>query len=195
MIDPSRRSTARGSCTRQCPSPRAALSPTLASRPRLPPESSANFARPKSSTLTCAAGVIITLAGLTSRWMIPIAVRGLQCFGDLTADGDDLARRQRPSAQMLGQGSTLDMFHRDEVVTVALADVVDDRDIGMGERRGRPRLLHESLQSIGVELPVAGAVSARRADSDVCRARETPHPCRRHRAATRPDTGRRWYPV
>ena len=42
------------------------------------------------------------------------------------------------------------MFHRDEVVTVALAGVVDDRDIGMCERRGGLRLLYESAHSIGV---------------------------------------------
>ena len=51
---------------------------------------------------------------------------------------------------MLGPGATLDMFHRDEVVTVALAGVVDDRDIGMRERRGGLRLLNESAHSIGV---------------------------------------------
>ena len=64
----------------------------------------------------------------------PDGVRCLQCFRDLAADGDDVARRQVPSTQMLGQRSTLDMFHRDEVMTVALAGVVDDRDIGMCER-------------------------------------------------------------
>ena len=42
------------------------------------------------------------------------------------------------------------MFHRDEVVTVALAGVVHDRDIGMRERRGGPRLLYESVDSIRV---------------------------------------------
>ena len=97
-------------------------------------------------------------------------VRGLQCLGDLTADGDDVARRQRPSEQMLGQGATLDMFHRDEVVTVALAGVVDDRDMGMRERRSGLRLLDDSVHSIGVAAGRgrscrARSISARRSCS------------------------------
>ena len=41
------------------------------------------FASPKSSTFTVPSSRTLTFAGFRSRWMMPLLVRGLECFRDL----------------------------------------------------------------------------------------------------------------
>ena len=55
-----------------------------------------------------------------------------------------VSRGSGPSSGEIGQRPAGDVFHRDEAergaVVLDLVDLVDDRDIGMGERRAGPRL-------------------------------------------------------
>ena len=81
-------------------------------------------------------------------------MRCLQRFGDLAAGRYHVPGGERSAAQLVGQGSAVHVLHRDEVPAFALADVVDDGDVGMGERRGRTCLLNEARQLLGGEAPV-----------------------------------------
>ena len=51
------------------------------------------FASPKSSTFTMPSGVILMLAGLRSRWTMPLLVRRVERVGDLPRDRERLVDR------------------------------------------------------------------------------------------------------
>ena len=74
----------------------------------------------------------------------PIRVRGGQRIGHLAADVEDGVQRQRTLSGEIGQRPSGHVLHRDEAerraVVLDLVDLVDDRDIGMGERGACPRL-------------------------------------------------------
>ena len=74
-------------------------------------------------------------------------VGGGEAVGDLAAEADDLARGQR-RAEALAEALALDQLHDQERVAVLVADVVDGDEIGVAQRRGRPRLLLEAREQI-----------------------------------------------
>ena len=89
---------------------------------------------------------ISTLAGLTSRWIRPIACAASSARGDLAADVDRPVRAQAPvGAQDRGQVLALDELHREVEHPVDLAGVVDGDDVRVLERGGDPRLAREAL--------------------------------------------------
>ena len=75
-----------------------------------------------------------------SRWMMPRRVRFVERVGDLQADLDGLAQRQRPVRDPLREQLALDVLHDDEVGAGVLADVVGDGDVRRAQHRRGARL-------------------------------------------------------
>src|SRR5689334_22383380 len=48
------------------------------------------------------------------------------------------------------QGLTLQQFHRNKVLSVVLADLVNSANIGVAKRRGEPRFATKSFQNVGI---------------------------------------------
>ena len=84
----------------------------------------------------------------------PAGVRLVQRIGDLQADLDDLADRQRPFRDARRQQFALDILHHDEVGAARLADVVGDGDVRRAEQRGRARLVQQARPAFGIRLEV-----------------------------------------
>ena len=79
--------------------------------PRRPAGRSA-FARPKSSTFTAPSGRTMMLAGLRSRWMMPLLVGGFERLDDLLRDGQRIFERHRTARESLGEVLPFDELHR-----------------------------------------------------------------------------------
>jgi hypothetical protein len=76
-----------------------------------------------------------------------LAVRLVERVGNFDADLQQLFGGQWPSADPVGEGFALDVFHHQEVNSVLVADVVQDADIGMIEcRDGAGLALETRLQ-------------------------------------------------
>jgi len=60
------------------------------------------------------------------------------------------------AAQQCRQILTVDVLHRDEVLAVDLADVVDAADVGVSHAQGEPNLVQESPQSSGIAFEFDG---------------------------------------
>ena len=75
---------------------------------------------------------------------------------DRPADRDEqpgrVQRRHRPVRQLPGQGRPLDVLHREERLAVALADLEDRDDVGMGQPCRGLRLEAEPLDVLGGRL-------------------------------------------
>ena len=82
-------------------------------------------------------------------------MRHVQRVGSLHGDVDDRRRQERPPRDSGGNGLPLDMFHDDEMQTVALTDVVDGCDIRMIQRGGRAGFALEALHPFRVSRQVA----------------------------------------
>ena len=82
----------------------------------------------------------------------PVGVRCGQRVGHLTADIEDGVQGQRALSGEIGQRPARHVFHRDEAergaVAFDLVDLVDDRDIGMCERRAGPRLREQPARRL-----------------------------------------------
>ena len=128
-------------------------------------------AMPKSMTLTAPARVIITFAGLMSRWMIPL--RWLKSSAPQTSAMISMARRggSRPSVLRMSRSvrpSTYSMTMNGTAAAVGWADVVLAGVVDRDDRRvvqagGRLRLAAEPVE----EGRVAGQVGAQHLDRDV----------------------------
>ncbi len=62
-----------------------------------------------------------------------LRVRGVERVDELGGNLDDLSQRQSALPQTVGQRLALDELHRDVADSVAVANVVDRRDVGMIE--------------------------------------------------------------
>ncbi len=102
------------------------------------PSAVSALARPKSSTFTLPSGVSLTLAGLRSRWTMPLLVRLLERFGDLAwrSRGPRRAAWHRASAARRGpRPPPAPWPGMTPAVSVALFEAVDGGDVGVVERR------------------------------------------------------------
>ena len=77
-------------------------------------------------------------------------VRRRQPFGDLDAELDGRAQRQRGAVQAGAQALPFEQLRDDVRRPVVAADVVDGEDVGVVERRGGARFQLEAAQAIGV---------------------------------------------
>ena len=75
-------------------------------------------------------------------------VGGTDRARDLRRDVDDFIDRHRTTRQARAQRLAFNELHRDEVQVVVNADLVNVGDIGMVQRRGCLRFLHEAAQAI-----------------------------------------------
>ena len=85
-----------------------------------------------------------------------VSVRFVEGVGDLEADFDHLAHRQRPLRRARGQQFAVDVLHDDEVGAAVLADVVGDRDVRGAEHRGGPASFSSRARLSGSDLRPAG---------------------------------------
>ena len=110
-----------------------------------------SLARPKSSTLTWPDSVIITFAGLTSRWTMPAAWAAARPRATSTAMRSASGTARRPARQPLPQALALHALHRDPGAPLGvLADVVDRDDVGVVQGRGGSRFLQEAPGALGI---------------------------------------------
>src|SRR2546426_8044393 len=74
------------------------------------------------------------------------------CFikgpGDLDAGADNVCRFHWPAADLLIEGPPLDVFHGDEMECVGLPDLINVRDVGTLQLRGRAGLLQETMEAL-----------------------------------------------
>ncbi len=87
----------------------------------------------------------------------PAHVRGVERLADLRAHARGLARGQGTGlADDRREVLALDQLHHDVRPGVVLAEVVNGDDVGVAQRRGRPGLVTEPGQEVGV-APELGA--------------------------------------
>ena len=89
------------------------------------------------------------LALLMSRWMMPLRVGLAQTRGDLVDDVHGLLRLERPLPDPVPERLPLHVLHGDVGPVFALADLVDDADVRVGQGRGRLGLDEEPLLELG----------------------------------------------
>ena len=148
------RSPARATCSRPSPRRRPASSPSSSAGSTLAApgdRSSVSFARPKSRILTSPSFVTITFSGFRSRWTIPAscaAARPSAICGAIWSSfliGSGAARERAPAASSRPPAPSRCRRRRSR-----RPDVVDRDDVGMIQRRGRPRFLLEPLQPLRI---------------------------------------------
>ena len=81
-------------------------------------------------------------------------MRRRQSIGNLHRIMQCLTSFQTLAPNQVVEGLTLDILHRDENDTRGRVDIVDVDDVGMVQRRGRFRLLHEAPIALGVLDPL-----------------------------------------
>ena len=92
---------------------------------------------------------IITLAGFRSRCSTPALVRRGEPGAELARDLERLVRRQPADApQQRGEVLAVHVLHREEVLAVDLADVVDAADVGMRDLARDAHLGVEALEAV-----------------------------------------------
>ena len=69
-------------------------------------------------------------------------------MGDLDAEAHDLIERERALLQAIRERLALQVLHHQEVDAVLAADVVEDADVRMAQRRDRAGLALEALASL-----------------------------------------------
>ena len=82
-----------------------------------------------------------------------LGVGGGERFRDLGPDGDGVVERQRPAAEHAREALAFDVLHDDVGMGVDVEDVVDRRDVGVGEPAGGARLAMETLARVGHAQP------------------------------------------
>ena len=88
------------------------------------------------------------------RFEIPVddalLVRRLERLRDLSCDEECLVDRDRAFRNAVSQRGALDQFHDEPSHTIALLEAVDDRDVGMIQRREDFGFALEPHQPLGV---------------------------------------------
>jgi hypothetical protein len=86
----------------------------------------------------------------------PGGVSPSQTVGHLRRERENSPDRQRARRHQLAQAPSFDPLHRDVGDRAALADIVDDDDVRMVQRRGGSRLLLEAAQALYVAGKLRG---------------------------------------
>jgi hypothetical protein len=79
-----------------------------------------------------------------------LRVSGLERVGDLHPERHDRVDVERPASQPIPERLAVEQLHHDKMARLRLLDPVDGADVGMIQRRGRPRFTLETLQQIVV---------------------------------------------
>ncbi len=98
---------------------------------------------PKSTTLTAPSGVSIRFDGRHVTMHDPVRVRRVDGLGRLGDPPQRLVVRDGRLSHTVSQRSASDQLHHDVRPALPFADVVDRRDVGRTDARGRPRLARE----------------------------------------------------
>ena len=85
-----------------------------------------------------------------------LGVGGGEGFRDLGPHGDGVVERQRPAAEHAREALAFDVLHDDVGMGVDVEDVVDGRDVGVGQPSGGARLAMETLARVGHAQPRLG---------------------------------------
>ena len=117
-----------------------------ASAAMIPSSGPVSFANPKSSTLACPRVVTKIFAGLMSRCTMPSACAASSASAISMASRQQRFHLQRTPSDPLPQRHAIQKLHGDEGSPVVLADFVNRADVGMVQRRRRPRLAPKALQ-------------------------------------------------
>ena len=114
------------------------------------------------------------------------AVRLVERVGDLHADVDHFADRQRPLRDPLREQLALDVLHDDEVGAGVLADVVGDGDVRRAQQRRGAGLVQQPRAAVRIGLERRGQELQRHGTARAGRLRrDRPRPCRLRRASGR----------
>ena len=117
----------------------------------LPPWlSGASLAKPKSSNLACPRLVTKILAGLMSRWMIPLRVRGVEGIGNLDGQIEQGFGIDGTAGDAVLQRLAFEKLHDDESLAVFLVDLVDGADVGMVQCRGGAGFALKTVESLAI---------------------------------------------
>ena len=108
------------------------------------------FGQPEVEDLDDAFGCDLDVGGLQIAMDDAAIVRRLERFGDLPSDRNDLADRQRTGGQAFGECRPLDELEHERGDVSALLDAIDRADVGMIQRRERPRLVLEPRAPVRV---------------------------------------------
>ena len=114
------------------------------------------LARPKSRTLTTPEDITLMLAGLRSRWTMPLSCAAERRIGDLASDGESLVDADASRLDAVRQRRSLHQFQDERGSGARLLNPVDAGDVGMIERRQHACLALESREPIGVRREDAG---------------------------------------
>ena len=73
-------------------------------------------------------------------------MRRFQSIGKLQAQLEHFINGQRTPANVLAESLAFQQFHGDEVLALLLSDLIDSADMGVAERRRRPRFAEKPLE-------------------------------------------------
>ena len=110
----------------------------------------AALARPKSRILAWPRLVTKMLAGLMSRWMMPLAWAASRASAISMASCEQDVDLERTAVDAVLQGHAFEKLHGDEGLAVVFADLVDGADVGMVQRRGGAGFALEALERLRV---------------------------------------------
>jgi hypothetical protein len=96
------------------------------------------------------------LAGLMSRWTMPLRMRGVQSVGDLDGQREHCLVIQRLSGDQMLQGHAIQKLHGDERLLAMFADFVDGANVGMIERRCGARFAAKAFERLRVARQFIG---------------------------------------
>ena len=77
-----------------------------------------------------------------------LAVRFVERVCYLHRDVEAFVSGERPPANLLFERQAFNVFHRDEIAAICLANFINVRDVRMRQRRRRPCLLQKSMQAL-----------------------------------------------
>ena len=110
----------------------------------------ATLARPKSRILAWPRSVTKMLAGLMSRWTMPLPWAASSASAISMASGSKNFQLERATGDAVLQSHAFEIFHGDERHAVFLADVVNGADVGMVQSRRGLRFALETGESLGI---------------------------------------------
>ena len=73
-------------------------------------------------------------------------MRRLQRIGELQAQLQNLVDGQWAATDVLAQRLAFQQFHGDKVLALLLSDLIDSANMGVAQRRRRPRFAEKPLQ-------------------------------------------------
>ena len=85
-----------------------------------------------------------------------LAVRLVECFGDLLAVAEHLVKSERPARDAIGEALALEELHDEKVDAILVTDVEERADVRMAELGDRFRLALEAALQLSVRRELRG---------------------------------------